>query len=143
MGAGRVSDHVHAVPRRVLVVEPPPPLPPMRRRRVRLVFAQPHAVHLQGADSRILWVWWERFCVPHVSVTHQEVTPSKTADEDCRACDLCIQVIDEKLAEGLSKRFGTPIPATDENDDQSNTAQAPLPASKGGGRTVLTTGRYR
>lgn len=75
----------------------------------------------------------------------EEITPSKTAEEDCRVCDLCIQVIDEKLAEGLSKRFGKsagiPVEAN-ENDDSSNKA-APLPASKSASRTVLTVGRYR
>jgi len=78
-------------------------------------------------------------------VSEQEITPSKTAEEDCRVCDLCIQVIDEKLAEGLNKRFGKsagiPVEAN-ENDDSSNKA-APLPASKSASRTVLTVGRYR
>lgn len=65
-------------------------------------------------------------------------------------CDLCIQVIDEKLAEGMSKRFGSKVSSSvsDENDNQNtheqqDVAPKPLPADRNNNRAVLTLGRYR
>lgn len=64
-------------------------------------------------------------------------------------CDLCIQVIDEKLAEGMSKRFGSKnASAGDENDNQNtreleDAAPKALPPDRNSNRAVLTLGRYR
>lgn len=64
-------------------------------------------------------------------------------------CDLCIQVIDEKLAEGMSKRFGSKNAAAgDENDNQNTHEQQDavpkaLPPDRNSNRAVLTLGRYR
>ncbi|POM57475.1 Hypothetical protein PHPALM_38010 [Phytophthora palmivora] len=75
-----------------------------------------------------------------------EITPNKVAEEDCRVCDACIRVIDEKLALGVSRRFGKGMAAAlaaSESDNQKEHTEAPLEAGKGGNRTVMTMGRYR
>ncbi|KAG6594254.1 uncharacterized protein IUM83_13842 [Phytophthora cinnamomi] len=79
---------------------------------------------------------------------YKEITPSKLAEEDCRVCDACIRVIDEKLALGVSRRFGKGVAAAlaSESDNQTEhaaAAAAPLEPDKGGNRTVMTMGRYR
>lgn len=70
------------------------------------------------------------------------------AEEDCRVCDACIRVIDEKLALGVSRRFGKGMAAAlaageSDNQQDHDTAAAPLEPDKGGNRTVMTMGRYR
>lgn len=77
----------------------------------------------------------------------QEIAPDRIAEEECRVCDLCIQVIDEKLAEGMSRRFGTGA-GVDENSNQNTHEQQaatakPLPPDRNSNRAVLTLGRYR
>ncbi|RLN51078.1 hypothetical protein BBJ28_00000755 [Nothophytophthora sp. Chile5] len=67
------------------------------------------------------------------------------AEEDCRVCDACIRVIDEKLALGVSRRFGKGMAAAaaSESDNQrDHAAAAPLAPDKGSNRTVMTMGRY-
>lgn len=75
----------------------------------------------------------------------QDISPDRVAEEECRVCDLCIQVIDEKLAEGMSRRFGT---GSNENRNQNtheqpDEAAKPLPPDRNANRAVLTLGRYR
>ncbi|KAF1334092.1 hypothetical protein FI667_g2244, partial [Globisporangium splendens] len=65
-------------------------------------------------------------------------------DEEHRVCDLCIQVVDEKLAEGLNKRFGKHVPPSDnQSTHEQKEAETPLPPDRNTNRAVLTTGRYR
>ncbi|RLN48081.1 hypothetical protein BBJ28_00003051 [Nothophytophthora sp. Chile5] len=74
-----------------------------------------------------------------------EISPNKVAEEDCRVCDACIRVIDEKLALGVSRRFGKGMAAAaaSESDNQrDHAAAAPLAPDKGSNRTVMTMGRY-
>jgi hypothetical protein len=61
-------------------------------------------------------------------------------------CDACIRVIDEKLALGVSRRFGKGVAAAlaaDSDNQQDDAVTAPLQPDKGGNRTVMTMGRYR
>lgn len=74
---------------------------------------------------------------------YKEISPNKLADEDCRVCDACIRVIDEKLALGVSRRFGKGVAAALSDNQQEHTTVAPLAPDKGGNRTVMTMGRYR
>lgn len=89
-----------------------------------------------------------------MSIMQQEITPDKVADEECRVCDSCIQVIDEKLAEGLQKRFGKSSPGDNQQDSASTeegeeqeasfvSQQKPLAPDANSTRAILTTGRYR
>ncbi|KAF0687035.1 Aste57867_21196 [Aphanomyces stellatus] len=78
---------------------------------------------------------------------HREI--SQVSDESARVCDLCIQVIDEKIASGLNQRFGAR--ATDNNadaadeDEQAGRTSAYFtpPKMERNGRAVMTMGRYR
>uniref|UniRef100_K3WUK0 FYVE-type domain-containing protein n=1 Tax=Globisporangium ultimum (strain ATCC 200006 / CBS 805.95 / DAOM BR144) TaxID=431595 RepID=K3WUK0_GLOUD len=75
---------------------------------------------------------------------YKEISPDNMDDEEHRVCDLCIQVIDEKLAEGLNKRFGKNIPPSDNQvTHEQKEAETPLPPDRNANRAVLTTGRYR
>lgn len=63
-------------------------------------------------------------------------------------CDACIRVIDEKLALGVSRRFGKGVAAalaseSDNQQEHAAAAAAPMEPDKGGNRTVMTMGRYR
>ncbi|KAI9987748.1 hypothetical protein PInf_023792 [Phytophthora infestans] len=72
---------------------------------------------------------------------YKEITPDKLAEEDCRVCDACIRVIDEKLALGVSRRFGKGMAAAlaaSESDNQQEHTATPLEPDKGGNRTVMT-----
>ncbi|TYZ60128.1 hypothetical protein PybrP1_005875 [[Pythium] brassicae (nom. inval.)] len=79
---------------------------------------------------------------------YKDIAPDRVAEEECRVCDLCIQVIDEKLAEGMSRRFGSGV-GVDENSNQNTRwqqaaeAAKPLPPDRNSNRAVLTLGRYR
>ena len=77
----------------------------------------------------------------------QEINPKQLAEEDCRVCDACIQVIDEKLALGVSRRFGkgmaVALAANVSDSHKSHDVAAPLEPDKGGNRTMMTMGRYR
>jgi hypothetical protein len=94
---------------------------------------------------------------------YKEITPEKVAPEEMRVCDSCIQVIDEKLAEGMHRRLhNNNNNNSEENQEQSNASssgnntdeqeasflsheqrQKQNQEDKAGGRAVLTHGRYR
>ena len=76
------------------------------------------------------------------------MTPEKVSEEEQRVCDSCIQVVDEKLAEGMNKRFGKSEECTRETvlEDQENSSRQtnqPKHPEKQSGRAVITMGRYR
>ncbi|CAI5737017.1 unnamed protein product [Hyaloperonospora brassicae] len=79
-----------------------------------------------------------------------EISPKRQAEEDCRVCDACIQVIDEKVALSVSRRvdkrlaaaaLGSPGAASGQQTDAE--PATPLAPDAAGNRTVMTTGRYR
>ncbi|OQR90375.1 hypothetical protein ACHHYP_05580 [Achlya hypogyna] len=80
---------------------------------------------------------------------HRDLTP--VANEPARVCDLCIQVIDEKIALGLNQRFGkvdnnwTPAYEDEEPEDTKPAYSAYYVPQKSerNGRAVMTMGRYR
>ncbi|DAZ99661.1 TPA: hypothetical protein N0F65_001898 [Lagenidium giganteum] len=89
----------------------------------------------------------------------KDICPDKVADEEMRVCDSCIQVIDEKLAEGLQKSLRKNDEASDnqqdhytegassspQNDEQESAflkESRPLRPERST-RAVLTMGRYR
>ncbi|KAJ0412833.1 hypothetical protein ATCC90586_002463 [Pythium insidiosum] len=83
---------------------------------------------------------------------YKDISPEKVASEESRVCDACIKVIDEKLALGLSKRFGNGAlanenvdnnNANEDNDESILKPGKPLPAEPRNNRGVLTVGRYR
>ncbi|RHY32532.1 hypothetical protein DYB32_002463 [Aphanomyces invadans] len=62
-----------------------------------------------------------------------------------RVCDPCIQVIDEYIASGLTKRFGGQVPVDNnaiEEDANPNAYFTPQKVERNG-RAVMTMGRYR
>ncbi|ETV90924.1 hypothetical protein H310_14410 [Aphanomyces invadans] len=68
-----------------------------------------------------------------------------TCDENMRVCDPCIQVIDEYIASGLTKRFGGQVPVDNnaiEEDANPNAYFTPQKVERNG-RAVMTMGRYR
>ncbi|TDH67239.1 hypothetical protein CCR75_000445 [Bremia lactucae] len=75
------------------------------------------------------------------------IAPNKMAKEDCRVCDACVRLIDEKLAQGVSRRFGKDkvdaLATGVDNGKQEYTEAIPLGPDKGGNRTVMTIGKYR
>ncbi|CAI5702726.1 unnamed protein product [Peronospora effusa] len=90
------------------------------------------------------WIW-RHHCRRCGAV---EIHPNQLAQEDCRVCDACIQVIDEKLALGVGRRFGKGMPeavlaANGSNGQKNHDIVAPLEPEKGGNRTMMTMGRYR
>ncbi|CAI5737020.1 unnamed protein product [Hyaloperonospora brassicae] len=81
---------------------------------------------------------------------YKEISPKRQAEEDCRVCDACIQVIDEKVALSVSRRvdkrlaaaaLGSPGAASGQQTDAE--PATPLAPDAAGNRTVMTTGRYR
>jgi hypothetical protein len=62
-------------------------------------------------------------------------------------CDSCIKFIDEKLALGLSKRFGKGVDSSNQNEDDAVVGDAATPnvlaPEPKSNRGVLTMGRYR
>ncbi|RHY19652.1 hypothetical protein DYB28_005475 [Aphanomyces astaci] len=75
---------------------------------------------------------------------HRDIT--ETSEESARVCDPCIQVIDEYIATGLTKRFGGQA-SRDNNDDHEedhhpNAYFTPQKVERNG-RAVMTMGRYR
>uniref|UniRef100_M4B2K7 FYVE-type domain-containing protein n=1 Tax=Hyaloperonospora arabidopsidis (strain Emoy2) TaxID=559515 RepID=M4B2K7_HYAAE len=81
---------------------------------------------------------------------YKEISPKQLAEEDCRVCDACIQVIDETLALSVSRRLDKRVGAAFKSQGASGDQQlkeqekaAPLEPDKAGNRTVMTVGRYR
>ncbi|CAH0482559.1 unnamed protein product [Peronospora belbahrii] len=80
---------------------------------------------------------------------NKEINVNQAAEEDCRVCDACIQVIDEKLALGVSRRFGKGVATalatnvSDSRQTNNHEMKVSLEPEKGGNRTVMTMGRYR
>ncbi|KAI9912309.1 hypothetical protein PsorP6_005402 [Peronosclerospora sorghi] len=79
--------------------------------------------------------------------TSNDIYPNRQAEEDSRVCDACIRVVDEKMAQGISRRFGKGRAALPANgvsaQDKNHKIVAPLEPDKGGCHTVMTVGKYR